>query len=651
MNMNFINVVPVYPENPEITVSEISRQAEEAGISKVALSLSFHPQGTPAYVNADRLVQAFCDIKNGLGDNSGIELGVLFQSFLGHGWSGPVPLTGEPWQNTVRIDGSVSSRICPLDPGFRAYVRDCVRKTVRAGAKFLLVDDDFGLRFRECFCPLHIAEFNAALGTHYTQAEVMEMISSRPWDDPEVKVFSRLRGEAAVNLAKEIRAEIDAVKPGIRCGVCTPGAGAAFTNDTALALSNDRAKPFIRVCNAIYGMQNPLSFNDLMRHTEVVRSQFPSVEEIIDETDTFPHTYYSESAVVFNAHIVQAILCGLRGCKLWMAEYGTNCSQGSQIRYEKIFAKNRPLYEELLNTVQGVRWCGPASPMVRVPFEKGCHPIQCTEWDWKNLEWNTAMLGVFAVPCRNAMAGESDFNTLTAAILPSLSDEQLRTMFRGSLLIDSVAAKELTKRGFAPLMGVRTVEREKFFFTSDRKSGTKDTIWMMWGPDAACLEPLSDAVQIRTSFFNGITRVDKADEVSPSMTFFTNELGGRVVVLGWSPLMEYYKTMRPKRREWLLEALDFLNGGTLEMTVEVPHQVLVRHGILPDGSELAAMLSLNLDPVENIPVRCIRPVEKVLHLTSAGIWETLKFRQENGLCILPVPLHLCEHAIFKFKFK
>lgn len=60
-----------------------------------------------------------------------------------------------------------------------------------------------------------------------------------------------------------------------------------------------------------------------------------AVEEFIDETDTFPHTYYSESAVVFNAHIVQAILCGLRGCKFWMAEYGTPCSARSQIRYER----------------------------------------------------------------------------------------------------------------------------------------------------------------------------------------------------------------------------------------------------------------------------------------------------------------------------
>ena len=124
--LNFINVVRLFLGNEQFTISEIRRQHKEVGLEKFALSLSFHPTGTPASKHAAKLIAAFRKVKEALADTPSIKLGVLIQSTLGHGWSGPVPLTGETWQRIVKDNGVVSSRMCPSDANFRQYVLDCV---------------------------------------------------------------------------------------------------------------------------------------------------------------------------------------------------------------------------------------------------------------------------------------------------------------------------------------------------------------------------------------------------------------------------------------------------------------------------------------------------------------------------------------------
>ena len=184
-DLNFINVVPVF-EGKYIprTVGEILRQHRDIGIRRFAVSLSFHPEGFPARDRIDRLTGIFQAIRDGLAEavcgDDDIRLGVLLQSTMGHGWSGSVPLTAEPWQRIVFADGTVSSRMCPSDPDFRAYILDAVRASVQAGPAFLMLDDDFGLRLRECFCPRHMEMFNRAVGGHYTREELAEALSREP---------------------------------------------------------------------------------------------------------------------------------------------------------------------------------------------------------------------------------------------------------------------------------------------------------------------------------------------------------------------------------------------------------------------------------------------------------------------------------------
>ena len=136
------------------------------------------------------------------------------------------------------------------------------------------------------------------------------------------------------------------------------------------------------------------------------------------------------------------------------------------------------------------------------------------------------------------------------------------------------------------------------------------------------------------------------------MTFFTNELGGRIAVAGWHTDMEFFKILRPARRQWLKKILDFLNGSTFEMSVEnADQQTLVRHGILADKRELLVVQNLSVDILDHTDVRLVRTPAYVEELTLDGTWKEIPFRRINDSIVqLDRAPAVCEQIIFRFTF-
>ena len=635
--LKFLNVVRVFPEHLDFTIAEIRRQHEEVGLTDFALSLSFHPTGTPACKNAEMLIGRFKAVKEALADTPSIHVGVLLQSTLGHGWSGPVPLTGEPWQRIVNADGVVSSRMCPTDKAFRQYVLDCVEGVMKVGPAFLLLDDDFGLRLGECFCPNHIEMFNKATGKERSFDEVVAMMKEWPKDDPEVLLFSEQRGKLAVDFAREIRSVIDKYDDSITCTMCTPGMGHGFVNDVTHVLAGRNGKPSARVNNAIYGSNNPNNLLSLTTTTNRIRHVFKGVHELVDEADTFPQNYYSENAALFNAHLVNAILNGLDGAKLWMFEFEMPRDIHSQSRYERIFRQFRGFYEELYKTINGVKWLGVKS--VLTDYRNMLHP-QVMSQRLYAADWNSLVFGPLGIPIAYDTADGNGIFALNKDIVDVLSDNELTALFKKNVLIDSEAAKLLDKRGFSRFMGIRVNENPSFFFQAEHQEGMVTPTGLMWDASAAELVCLSEKTHVASwCVENGMTTAKK---ISPCMTFFTNELGGRVVALAWSSTMPNYKILKNERRRILLNALDFLKGGMFEMSLETMHQAIVRHGRLADGHELVAMISLALDEEPQIRLRkvtCPKYVEKLL---PNGQWTEVAFTHENGILTVEEPLTCCK---------
>ncbi len=639
-----LNSFPVSNGRTDFAVSEILRQKEEVGLTHFLLSLSFHPQTTPARDLIPRLCGQFAAVRDGLA-GKGVELGVLVQSLQGHGWNGKVPLTREPWGHTVAPDGAESPRMCLLDPGFRAYALDCIRAIVAERPALLLIDDDFGLRREECFCPLHIAKVNEALGTAFSREEVADILRARPWNDPLAARIAHALRDTAYDYARDIRAVIDAAAPSLRCGLCISYTGDFQANAAAHALAG-ATEPLLRVHDDIYGDVQTDCFPIAFLMASRVMFQLDGVRDILDEADTFPHNYMSVSAAAFHSHIVMALLSGMSGCKLWTSEYEKPVHTGSQARYERKLRDYRGFYRELCAIAPAISWRGLSGLAYRPPADLAVNPFHSPEGCY-NGNWETPIECMYALPLRYEALDSGGISTLRGCDADKLSDDQLRTLLAHDVVVDSPAARQLTARGFGPLMGVEADAGDAdFFFSVERTADGALASGYMWDDTTARLRPLSDEVEIPDWFCQGERRA------FPAATLFRNALGGSILVLGWSLELVYHKMFRPARRNILLALLDRLNGGLFEMAVENGEKALVRHGVLQDGREILSVTSLGADPDDTLSLRLARTPSAIERLMPDGSWVAVPFRRDDATrLVVDVPVVCYDPIMLRFAFE
>ena len=649
MHPHLYNVIPIFPEHEDFAISEILRQKREAGLDRFLVSLSFHPQMTPASDLIPILCERFRKVRDGVAD-SGVELAVLVQSTLGHGWNGKVPLTRETWQHVTSFKGAESPRFCMLDPGFRDYVRACIVAIASERPSLLLMDDDMSIRTGECFCPLHRAAFNKALGRDYAPEELDAILRERPVDDPVSLAVSRTLLGTVVDFAKMIRGAIDSVDPAMRCGLCASGGGYWENNAVVHALAGPNTKPFMRVNNAVYGNQAPSALVNTFRGARRVIYQLDGVEDVIDETDTFPHNYMSESAVMFHAHITSAMLSGLQGCKLWTSEFQQPVHTGSQRRFEARLRDFRGFYDAIADSVRGIRWQGLSGLAFRAREGFGGHPLRNAEGIYPS-HWNTPIEAVYALPLRYDGIETGGVFTLRKDDADAMTDAQLEALLANKVVVDSLAARALTARGFAPLMGVEASEGgQDFNFSFEMAADGSCSNNFLWDDSTSFLKPVADGVDVLANFCRG-SRFGTPEFVAPSHTLFTNRLGGRVAVIGWHLDLVFYKMFRPLRRKLFLQLLDRLNGSPLEMVVESGEQELVRHGVLADGRELLAVTRLSFDADDALPLRLAREPKTVERLSPKGEWEPVAWRRVDALLVeVGVPVVCCEPVVLRFAF-
>jgi hypothetical protein len=119
---------------------------------------------------------------------------------------------GQDWQTMVGPHGEQAAAVvCPLDPGWRAYYEELLRRFVQERFRVVWVEDDFRLHNHRpldwggCFCPLHVAEFHRRTGLAATREEIVASCTApgdpHPWrqswldmwDDIQRDVISRWR--------------------------------------------------------------------------------------------------------------------------------------------------------------------------------------------------------------------------------------------------------------------------------------------------------------------------------------------------------------------------------------------------------------------------------------------------------------------------
>lgn len=647
-NFFFFNIVPYSPGKEETLAADIIDYFEKTKNDTVLYCLSLHPEGCPAMEKAVQMAESYRKLK-GLLEGTGVRLGVLIQSILGH-WP-RVDKENEPWTRSVIIDGR-ESRFCILDPGFRKYIFDVTAMVAKEKPVFILGDDDirsFSLGKPECFCERHTAKFNAMTGLNFTPDEYREAVQKSTPGDKIFEAFEVLRKAIPTETATIMRQAIDSVDPSIPAGTCMPGWELCHASAASHCIAGANQPPVLRVANSLYLESTAKAFPAKLAQTMVYVEYHKDIPYLLDESDTFPHHLFSRSSKGTHAKHYGVIFSGLKGAKLWlvnMRKFGFPIHKN----YTKVLGKYHHSYEYLAGEVAKSTFTG-----LIVPASKKfvCRDPETgdfvTEKFLEEPTLATKQLGITGIPFYTTfdlkkeeiyvLAGEKTVNRF--------SDEELKTLLAGKLYVDGPAAAELCKRGFEKELGLRA-EMTDFLYNRERDVKTKSLYGISKCAGVPFITLLDANCEVTTELcFSPYPSSPALETVAPGTVFYRNALGGMVCVSAFHQDVPY-GLLNEARNRWYLGIFDKLNGGKLPVVCLEQQENICLTRRCADGGTMLYMCNLNFDDMEEIRLRFAKTPEKIFRLTPEGKWVENPFRAEGEEVILEWRLGCYDPAVFKF---
>ncbi len=638
-----LSIMPLDVEHVDEICADIVDQ-QKRGISTHAMMIMyFTPEGTPPVDRAAQYCRKYDLFRERL-DREGAKYGVLVQSTLGH--INP-PASPHPFGNVVSlVDGSTMvSTCCPLDRGFRKYIKGQMHTLATHRPSVVMIDDDVGLVYRDvrgCACPLHMEEVNRRAGTNLSREELYAHTQGDSEEDKRLTaIYIDVQRDALVGAVRAMREGLDEVDPtiqGVTSGIYTT-TFCEFSGDIAEAFAGKGNPRVVRMNNGMYTAAGARFFTKNMYRAAILRENIKDkVDVFLAETDTCPHNRYSTSASLLHAHFTGTILEGAKGAKHWITRLvGHDPKAGTA--YRKKLATYAKFYEALTHYADALTPVGCRIPLTLaqdygfVPSASGL-----------NLSpWSTCVLERLGLPLYfSAKTGGAVF--LDDISVTRFDDETVRSFFDGTLVLSAGAAENLCARGFSELIGVRVAEwtgkvmsRERYDGrTLSRQVGAKQLV-----PTAADVEILSDVIHKADA--------DSVESLFPAVTGFENPAGGYTVVFCGTPDTPFnyataFSMLCEARKAELVQILR--RGGNLPVYYPEDAEVYLRAGYLENGEMLCAFFNIGLDPLEDVPLCVDFDVTCVEMLNAEGEREKVPFAYDaDGILRVCVPLEILSPVI------
>ena len=303
-------------------------------------------------------------------ESKGYEVGVWI-STIGHGGEllGVIEDGNDPpFTNLKGIKGKVNTdSFCPLDPDFVKAECEWVKALARAGAKMIMLDDDYRLSTRSdngCLCKYHIKEFEKRVGEYVAPEDVMYKAFSGGKNKYR-DAFLSMMGDTLRNFSKALRNAVDEVDENIRMGACSCISVWDCDGVDSIEISKilaGKTKPFIRFIGAAYWpsfWQRPCNRLGYVIELERMQSKWceDSGIEIFGEGDVYPRPrHFVPSAYLEGMDTVLRADGGFDGILKYAIDYSS--SPVYETGYTARAERNIPLYREIEKHFSGKECVG-----------------------------------------------------------------------------------------------------------------------------------------------------------------------------------------------------------------------------------------------------------------------------------------------------
>lgn len=541
--------------------------------------------------------------------------------------------------------------ICPLDPDWREYYAESLRRYAAEDFRIIWIDDDIrlhnhgNLEWGGCFCPRHVAAFNELAGTDATREEIVTACTAPGEPHPWREIWMTMWDETQCELVASWR---DCVTPGgAKLGLMTSlmeqhAAEGRRWKNWWQAIAGDDA-PVVRPHFWGYTNMSGYWLPEFMARLDQNRTVFPKQIEYGPEIECFPFGAWNNSFRQIGARMALAHILGSTNLNISIYDFMGNAPDDEPER--ATFLKRwRPVCDLLADEF------GPHLQSVSVgtpwPQTVGRRIHTDESGKWQSLvgstrrwcSWLGAAGQAFSMqqsPAVNALSGDGVW---------AFDDDELQAWLRQGLLLDGEAALALVERGFGAAIGVdsgRFIVQDEVCYSVEQSLDAEFALRAGAQMSVNCESyaarlfqgELADGARVVSDL-----RSPTQDVVGHGLVLYENDAGGRIGIVPWTADDCFSRSMNVQRATQLRKVMAWLDPDHHRGAVSGGPWLFPQ--FLTDGTTWrGAIWNGNDDPVSQVHVEL--PTEmpapnRVLQITGDG--EMIPVTMADGVIDLERPL-------------
>ena len=639
----------------EERIAELVQLCREGKIAEV---MFFHNpeelfQGYPPAEEYDNWISLAQKTKKALND-AGIDMSVnpwVTTVHVARGRKLPPETT---FRHMVGETGTVSPiTACPLCPQWQKLLCDWFARIAREVAPTVIwVEDDWRLHNHEadmgwggCFCDEHLRLFSEKIGrSAVSREELLQEITvngNLQWRN----AWLELSRETLLQPAGALQRAVQAANPDVRLGLMSSGpdvhsAEGRDWNMLAEAFSPD--KPLLlRPHLPPYTEQNAFTVPYGVTHQTVAEFQ-PERIEIYPELENSPRCGLYSKSNTYSAW--ECLLSPLYGSKGITINHYDMMGNGLALdrTFPAMLARLRPRLDALVSlglteeNMHGVDILFSSE----IANSMKCSRVQMRELVNESQIWG-GVLNTLGIPCRFTRQISRRPICVSNQTLRAFSDAEIRTLLKGTLVLDGESTAVLVERGFGSFIGITAVEKRLQTadgYAYEEINENDSAVYGLARPRMSASRAAEYVYRFTTTekceHLTGLCRYDR-EVLYPGMTRFRNEAGGTVIALAYpfgtgQFFMGFFNIFRSR----LLQRVIGQEMKTpFAVTLERPLFVYLNE--LSCREYLLTIANPSYDTLEKVVFAWQGPAVKEFQLLRQdGSWETCNPETENGNFVL-----------------
>jgi hypothetical protein len=570
--------------------------------------------------SAKRLQKIFPRVRQ-----QGMQAGINVSATMGHLEENLPNSLNEPWQRVMDPWGKICrSSYCPAHPEFIDYARKLYTAMAEADPDFIWIDDDVRLAGHgpiafACFCDLCVRQFSDQVGSRFARETLVAAFDTGP-----LEARLRLRREwlernrrVIDNLCRNIEEAVHKVRPGVPLGFMT-GDRSYDGYDLerwARTLSGPGHAPVRWRPGGGFYSDDCLrglvyKANDTGRQVSALPSEVKIIES---ELENFPYQLLRKSKQTTVIEAAAYMAAGTTGTAFnVLSMYKEPLDEYTPL-FDRI-CRYRPFYQKLQSALGRSMAKG-----IWPAWNRDIFSTANPEGEWfsdPKLSYAEAyVLGEVGIPLCYHPGGRTA-TALAGSAVFAFPQEELRRIFAGGVLMDGEAWLAMKRLGLESWTGVRELENvdhdatevfSKHPLNSRFAGWSRNGVQSYWPERAYRLQPQGDDIAILARMIDHDGR-----DLGPCLTAYTNELGGRVVILGYFPWSQIHSLAKSSQMKAICS---WLSNDRLPVVTESFAKVVIwsREGV--EGNEAVVVLNASLDPVEKLSLRVLTEAMRFTHIT------------------------------------